>query len=268
MSRERGSEVVLGMLSARDMVFTAESFEVKPPGSVTYSRIHSNSAATARQYFPLGQEHTPLTTVPTLGNILKEGRPNDIQYVNTVLQQLATSHTKSPGAEQDEPTQNTHPVRKREQRRGKAFHRFPKRLKKFSRPKEEEGLEGHNLHEAHNGGLVLPQSSVHLHDNNTPNVFVHFRFPSTVQDHVSTNVVGQALTGPVQEQLPVSSIPDHFQKAPLQQAGDDILMLEFQGCQYENDMTEWTIGGHEEEIFSAPPNPILTIEQLFDASWI
>ncbi len=52
------------------------------------------AAAASRQAFPLGQAHTPLTSIPTLGQALTEGNPNEINYVNSFLQILA-QHAKT-----------------------------------------------------------------------------------------------------------------------------------------------------------------------------
>lgn len=57
-----------------------------------------NSAIAPRQTFPLGQQHVPLTSIPTLGHALLEGKPADIDYVNLVLQSLATCRTAAGGS--------------------------------------------------------------------------------------------------------------------------------------------------------------------------
>jgi hypothetical protein len=42
-----------------------------------------------RQAFPLGQSHTPLTSMPTLGRALTDGNLNEVGFVNSFLQHLA-----------------------------------------------------------------------------------------------------------------------------------------------------------------------------------
>lgn len=58
-------------------------------GTTTSTAANVRTWAGHRQAFPLGQSHTPLTSMPTLGRALTDGNLNEVGFVNSFLQHLA-----------------------------------------------------------------------------------------------------------------------------------------------------------------------------------